>query len=602
MDEPPVIFSPVIFDADGLPRSRLYGDVYFSRDGGLAESRAVFLAGCGLPERWAGRRCFTVAELGFGTGLNIAALLGLWRAHRPPGAHLSIFSVEAHPMDADAARRALAAWPELAPVTEIMLARWPGRRAGFHRAEFPELSATLDVAILDAGAALEAWSGRADAWFLDGFSPALNPQMWRDEVMALVAARSAPGARIATYTVAGQVRRALAAGGLAVERRPGFGAKRERLEATAPGDAPQDNPPPRVAIVGAGIAGAALARAFRALGVAARVFEAARPGAGASGNPVALVMPRLDAGLAAPARLQAQAFARAGRLYADTEGAIVARGVLQIETSPRDAARFAKIAASDLFEPGEIAALTAEAAAAALGEAAAAGLAMQDALVVDPATILAAWLPPVDTGHVTETARAGDGWRLMGADGETLAEADIVCLASGAALTALWPSAPITPVRGQLSEVRGVTAGAVVWGVYAAPTRTGLVFGATYDRGDADAAPHPADDARNLAALAERLPGLAARLAGRTTPGRASIRAATPDQTPIAGVLAPGLIALGGLGSRGFTLAPLLAEHIAALALGAPSPLPTPLARLVAPERFAERARRRGLAVGGEAV
>src|SRR5580692_1362147 len=126
MDAPPA--SPVIFDADGVPRSRRYGDVYFSRDGGLAESRAVFLAGCGLPERWRGRRRFTVAELGFGTGLNIAALLDLWGARRPAGGHLSIFSVEAEPLTADEARRALGAWPELTPPAELLLQRWPGRR------------------------------------------------------------------------------------------------------------------------------------------------------------------------------------------------------------------------------------------------------------------------------------------------------------------------------------------------------------------------------------------------------------------------------------------------------------------------------------------
>src|SRR5579864_5288826 len=131
MDEPPN--SPVIFDADGLPRSRRYGDVYFSREGGLTESRTVFLAGCGLPDRWAGRRRFTVGELGFGTGLNIAALLDLWRRTRPAGAHLSIFSVEAEPLGAEAAARALSLWPELASVTDPMLARWPGRRPGFHR-------------------------------------------------------------------------------------------------------------------------------------------------------------------------------------------------------------------------------------------------------------------------------------------------------------------------------------------------------------------------------------------------------------------------------------------------------------------------------------
>jgi tRNA 5-methylaminomethyl-2-thiouridine biosynthesis bifunctional protein len=590
--------SPVIFDADGLPRSRRYGDVYFSREGGLAESRAVFLAGCDLPERWAARRIFTVGELGLGTGLNIAALLGLWRAHRPPDGHLSIFSVEAEPLQADAARRALSAWPELAPVADALLARWPGRRTGFHRAEFPEFSASLDVAILDAAAALEAWGGRADAWFLDGFSPAVNPGMWQGELMALVAARSAPGARIATYTVAGHVRRALAAAGLAVERRPGFGSKRERLEARAPGEAPRDPPPRQVVVVGAGIAGAAVARAFRALGAPARVFEAARPGAGASGNPVALVTLRLDAGLGAPAQLHAQAFARAVRLYADVPDAIVARGVLQLEASPRDAGRFAKIAASGLFEPDALATLTAEAASGAVGEPAPAALAMRDALVVEPAKILAAWLPAVEVGQVAELARAGDRWRLVGTAGETLAEADVVCLAAGAALAALWPQAPIAPVRGQLSEVRGAPAPAVAWGAYAAPTRTGFVFGATHDRGETDTAPRPGDDVRNLAALSQRLPRLAARLAGQRIEGRASIRATTPDRLPIAGVLAADLMVLGGLGARGFTLAPLLAEHVAALTLGAPSPLPAPLARIVAPERSG----RRGLVVGGDAV
>src|SRR5580658_6146528 len=145
--------SPVSFDADGVPRSRRYGDVYFSREGGLAESRAVFLAGCGLPGRWAGRRRFTVAELGFGTGLNILALLELWRVHRPSGGRLAIFSVEAEPLTADEARRALLAWPELATVANLLLARWPGRRRGFHRIELPELGASLDLAVMDAAPA-----------------------------------------------------------------------------------------------------------------------------------------------------------------------------------------------------------------------------------------------------------------------------------------------------------------------------------------------------------------------------------------------------------------------------------------------------------------
>jgi tRNA 5-methylaminomethyl-2-thiouridine biosynthesis bifunctional protein len=585
--------SPVTFDADGAPRSRRYGDVYFSRDGGLAESRAVFLAGCGLPERWRGRRRFVVAELGFGTGLNIAALLDLWRAHRPPGGHLSIFSVEAEPLVPEDARRALSAWPELAPVADLLLQRWPGRRAGFHRVDLGELGASLDVAVMDAAAALEAWGGQADAWFLDGFSPAANPGMWTDELMALVARRSAPGARAATYTIAGRVRRALTAAGFTVERRPGFGRKRERLEARAAGEPRPEPPSPRVAIVGAGIAGASLARAFAGVGVEARVFDAAARGAGASGNPAALVTPRLDAGLEAPAQLHAQAFALACQLYGGLGAPIIARGVLQLEAGPRDFDRFARIAASDLFEPSALAMLAAEATAEILGEPSPAGLQLRGALVVEPARILAAWLPAVEIAEVRRIEPADGGCRLMGPDGRTIAEAEVVCLAAGAGMAALWPEAPVAPVRGQLSWAPGPAAPAAAWGAYVAPTRDGVMFGATYDRGETDAAWRAEDDRRNLAGLAARLPGLAEQLAGAAIQGRAAIRATTSDHLPLAGALSPGLFALGGLGSRGFALAPLLGEHVAALALRAPSPLPGPLALIVAPERFAIRTRRR---------
>ncbi|HEY2179241.1 MAG TPA: tRNA (5-methylaminomethyl-2-thiouridine)(34)-methyltransferase MnmD [Caulobacteraceae bacterium] len=223
--------SPILWREGEPPRSRRYGDLYFSRHGGLAECREVFLAGCHLPAAWRDRPRFTVAELGFGTGLNIAALLELWAREKPPAGHLAIISVEAEPLAAQDAARALAAWPELADAAGELIARWPPRAAGVHRLDMPAFRATLDVAVMEAADALRAWTGSADAWFLDGFAPAINPAMWRRDVLDLVAQRSAPGARAATYTVAGQVRRDLALAGFTVERKPGFGAKRQRLEA-----------------------------------------------------------------------------------------------------------------------------------------------------------------------------------------------------------------------------------------------------------------------------------------------------------------------------------------------------------------------------------
>ena len=578
---------------DGLPRSRLYGDVYFSSDDGLVETRTVFLHGCGLPEAWRGRRRFVVGELGFGTGLNILALLDLWRRERPAGGRLHVFSVEAHPIAAHEARRALARWPELDDLAELLIARWPGRARGVHRVELPEVDAMLDVAVLEVAEALRGWRGRADAWFLDGFSPALNPAMWRDEVLALVGARSAPGARAATFTVAGQVRRGLAAAGFAVEKRPGYGRKRERLEARRPGAAADPSGAARVAVVGAGVAGAAAARAVRALGAEARVFEAEVPGAGASGNPAALVTPRLDAGLGAPAELFARAFARAVQLCEACPEAVIARGVLQLAADDRDLARFARIVGSDLFEPGALALIDADEASRRMGEAAPAALDQRTALTIDPAALLRGWLGELERADIANITGEPGRWSLRDAQCRVLAEAEAVIVAAGAATATLAAGAPLRPVRGQASWANlAEPPPACAWGGYAIPTRDGVLFGATHDRDDTALEVRDADHERNLAVLAGRLPGLAARLAGRPIAGRAGVRATTPDRTPIAGGLA-GRLLLTGLGSRGFSFAPLLAEHVAALAVGAPSPLADAHAELVDPLRFARRAARR---------
>jgi tRNA 5-methylaminomethyl-2-thiouridine biosynthesis bifunctional protein len=583
------------WDPSGAPRSARFDDVYFSRTGGLEESRAVFLAGCGLPEAWRGRRRFTVGELGFGSGLNILALLELWGRSREPGQRLSIFSIEAFPMRPQDAARALGAWPELCELARPLLEAWPQAR-GFHRIDFEGLDASLDLAVLEAAEALEAWTGAADAWFLDGFSPSRNPEMWREQVLAGIARRSAPGARAATFTVAGAVRRGLNAVGFETAKRPGFGGKAERLEARMAGEPAASPGPPTVAVVGAGIAGAALASAFRAAGLQAVVLDAEGPGAGASGNPAALVTPRLDAGGGAPAQLHAQAFARAVALYGrDCPEALIARGALQLETAPRDAARFDRLAQMELFEEGALERLDAAAAGSRLGEDADAGaLWIRDALVLEPRPVLAAWLGDAARrdSRVAGLERSGPGWRLTGADGTALAEADVVVLAAGHLCGALWPGAGLEPVRGQASFAPWTDPPtAAAWGGYVIPTREGLLFGATHERGDASGDMRDGDHGRNLETLARKRPKLAAALAGSALEGRAAVRASTADRLPIAGAVAgaDGLYVLSGLGGRGFCLAPLLAEHIAALVAGAPSPLPASLAAAVDPCRFRSR-------------
>ena len=583
----------LIWTDDGSPRSGRFDDIYFSQQDGLAEARAVFLAGCGLPGAWNGRTHFCVAELGFGTGLNIAALLDLWRREGPAGGRLSLFSVEGFPLTRGEAARALDGWPELAEAAQALLDAWPEATPGFHRLDLPGFNASLDLAVGDVGWALSQWTGRADAWFLDGFAPSTNPDMWSDAVLDGIAAWSAPGARVATFTVAGAVRRGLAGRGFTVDKRPGHGRKRERLEARLREAPAALHRTPSVAVIGGGIAGAALARAFAALGVRATVIEADRPGSGASGFPSALVTPRLDAGDDGIAALHAQALTRAAALYAATPGAVIETGGLQLEQTPRDAARFAKVAAQPVWPEQAMAVRDAAACSDRLGEpVTSGGLWMRDALAVHPAAVLDAWLGAADriTATVGRVEASGDGWRLLGDDGAPILEADVVVVAAGWGAAGLIPTLPLAPVRGQADWIEGIRAGPVAWGGYAAPTGSGLLFGATHDRGETGGDPSDEASARNLATVAARLPQLAARIAAAgTTRARTAVRATTPDRLPLAGAVpgATGLFILGGMGSRGFCVAPLLAEHVAALATAAPSPLPAGLAARVDPLRNA---------------
>ena len=201
-----------------LPVSDRFDDPYFSLANGLAETRHVFLSGNRLPDRF--RDGFRIAELGFGTGLNLLATLIAWRAAGAPG-RLSFTSFEAFPMTAADMDRALRAFPEAHAEARPLLDAWA---AGQRR--FAVGPVTVEVITGDARDTLPAWQGLADAWFLDGFSPAKNPELWGDALLADVARHTAPGGTFATYTAAGFVRRSLQSAGFRVERSAGYGSKR----------------------------------------------------------------------------------------------------------------------------------------------------------------------------------------------------------------------------------------------------------------------------------------------------------------------------------------------------------------------------------------
>lgn len=618
------------WSAEGVPLSARFGDVYFSREGGLAESEAVFLAGCGLPEAWAGRSHFSVLELGFGAGVNALALWRAWRAHRPLGALLHLTSIEAFPLAREDAARALAAFPEVADLSARLLARWPVRCRAPQRIWFEEDGFALTLVQDDAKAALPRLDGPFDGFFLDGFAPSQNPELWSEDLMRQLARLAAPGARAATFTVAGAVRRGLEAAGFSVEKQPGFGKKRERLEARFVGEAAPMRDAlalyprhcgaaaKRVAVLGAGIAGAAMARALSRRGIETIVLEAAPElGAGASGNPVGLVMPRLDRG-GVLAEMFLAAYLHAVSAY-EALGAPAweACGIVERAEPRRQAAL------DDLLNDPP---LPADWLAREAG-----GALHPHAGLVRPLEAIKAWLRPANLlleAPVRALEHVGDGWRLLAPDGKARLKADAVVLACGAALKEIDAVSflPLADARGQVEW--GPLAGApperaIVQSSYVAGFERGVLFGATFDRsGRLDEAGARAENLQNLEALA---PEIAARLDRESLSSRASIRATLPDFAPLAGLMPdaeawlkaqpdlkhgrgnyetpppslPGLYVLGGLGARGLTLAPLLAEEIAAEMAGEPAVLARSARAAIHPARFLHRIAKTGLTFTG---
>lgn len=302
-------------DGIEVPISKQFGDVYFSKDNGLLETRHVFLNGNDLATRLAALcdfEYFCVGETGFGTGLNILALWQLWQQVRPDNhSHLHVISVEKFPLSKPDLSRALAVWTELDVFSQQLIEQYPLPIAGCHRLNFPESRFSIDLWLGDAHDVFPviAKTHPVNAWFLDGFAPSCNPDMWEANVLNHLIRLSDPGTTFASFSVAGVLKRGLTEHGISISRPRGFGHKREMLKAVwnASEDfsiqrieqdyrqhPSQSSNQRQIAIIGAGIAGLSCAWGFAQRGHQVTIYEQSAPLAGASGNPLALLNPKLS--------------------------------------------------------------------------------------------------------------------------------------------------------------------------------------------------------------------------------------------------------------------------------------------------------------------
>ncbi|MDO9224485.1 MAG: bifunctional tRNA (5-methylaminomethyl-2-thiouridine)(34)-methyltransferase MnmD/FAD-dependent 5-carboxymethylaminomethyl-2-thiouridine(34) oxidoreductase MnmC [Pseudomonadota bacterium] len=617
---------------DGTPFSETYDDIYHSADGGPGQARHVFLQGNELPHRWSGRDRFVILETGFGSGLNFLATWDAWRDDPRRCGHLHYLAVEKHPFATDDLVRLHGRWPEFDALSRELVAAWPPLTPGFHRLELACGRVVLTLLLGEVDSVLRHCDARVDAFYLDGFDPKKNPAMWSPELLRHLARLAAPTATLATWCVAGQVREDLRAAGFEVAKRPGFGRKRHMLAAgLMAGQAPAWHVAAaherRAVVLGAGLAGCAIAERLTARGWSVTVVERHAHSAGeASGNIAGIVRPMLSRDDNLVSRLNRACFLHARRAWAALERAGFASrrnldGVLQIARDAAHERQMRNLLIAGTYPDDYARFLERRDASQRLGCDTAFGAWLFPAGGwANPPSLCRAMLA-AGGERITflgdrETARIerdATQWRLLDGDDQLIAAAPVLILAVGAATRDLAPELPITLARGQVSHIRqGLLPDfhlPACCDGYLTPAVDGIhCVGASY-ADDAGLELREDEHVGNLARLERILPGVL--LDPTSLDGRVGFRATTPDRLPLVGALADahaklphdlrlkdvprqeGLYGLLGLGSRGLVWATLAAEILASRLNGDPSPVETDLLDAIDPARFLLRAHRR---------
>jgi len=611
------------FAPDGTPFSTAFGDVYHSAHGGPQQARHVFLGGNDLPERWQGRERFVILETGFGLGLNFLATWQAWKDDAQRCQRLHFVSFEKHPFSAGDLAIAQQAWPEFAPLAAELQAHWPMLTPGVHRLHLDGGRVILTLFFGDATSLLREVAASVDAFYLDGFSPAKNPELWTPQLCKALARLSTQGTTLATWSVAGHVRQALIDAEFDLEKRPGFAGKRQMLSGRFRSRRPNRHLPPaerRAIVVGAGIAGSATAYALAAAGWQVTVLEQAEtPATGASSNLAGMLRPLPSVDDNRISRLTRAGFlATRARLAALPGARWSPCGVLHLGRDAEHEAQQCK-AVEQLGLPAELLQFVDQAKASELAghTVEIGGWWFPLAGWVQPPSVcraaLAAFPERIELRCRTTVERLEylDGqWHALDNRGCVLAAAPVLVMASGAAATrfAQFSWLPQRPARGQVSHLPPDATpplDIVVCrqGGYAMPVVDGRrLIGATSQLDDADPAERLADHLENLQKLELSLPGFAAGIDPASLPGRVGFRPMSPDRLPIVGAVPQpgfsgsprlhalprqaGLWCMQGFGARGIVWSMLMADLLLSQLEGEPLPLENDLVDALDPGRF----------------
>lgn len=607
-----------LVDGIDVPVSKQFGDVYFSKDNGLLETRHVFLNGNDLSTRLADLKpfeYFCVGETGFGTGLNILALWQLWQQVRQDNhSHLHAISVEKFPLSKADLIRALNAWPELKPLADQLISQYPMPLAGCHRLNFPEERFSLDLWLGDAHDVFPVIEKTApvNAWFLDGFAPSCNPDMWEENVLNNIVRLSEIGTTFASFSVAGVLKRGLKNHGISISRPRGFKHKREMLKAIwnpaeetessliqeitqkkTERDTETNIRPRQIAVIGAGIAGLSSAWAFAKRGHQVTIYDQSAPLSGGSGNPLALLNPKLCPVEQSADHLMTLAWQHALNHYQKFKAF---RPIQVNQLALKNPEQLLGLA--DEYPEGILAAQTVKDQEM---QTAFPSLKLLEAGVVSPHQLRNEILQhpnihykQAKISHIEAATKP-----QLFSDEQDLGEFDHVIVCTARETAHFFADYPVLkPIRGQVSWVNNQAQPlsqniAYSYGGYCMQLDAEhLILGASFYPGRDDAEVLAEDHVHNYELIHSVFPEYAQSLASTDTwQGRTSVRAQSQDYFPLLGKMKADeeIYSFAGLGSKGFLFAPLCSEILAAQILGEACPVPSSLVKKLSVTRFQKK-------------